>query len=424
MKKRTIINLIFASLLIGANGLFAQNDEALKKEILSDVEKMSGIYYSYTPSDEAKAVAPKGYKPFYISSYLRHGIRWNSSSGDYTNPLRVLNEAKEKDALTELGTQLLEQVRIVVEDAEDRYGDLMPMGEQEHRGIAERMYNAYPEVFKKDAQICSFSTPVPRCILSMAAFDERLKELNPKLQISRESSKRNQYFMCNTSCADRIPQSEIQPIVGEFASKILNNERFMKSIFKDPSTLRPGFGGGLMNNVFTMAGTLKGRNDINFSLYEYFTPDEMFNIWQQSNHWLYVAHGPSAQFADSTEYDARFLINHIITCADSTIANGGCAAHLRFGHDFGIVPLLAAMKIEGASERVENAEDVWKTWQNFNVSPMASNVQLIFYKKSDNDPILVKVLMNERQSTLPLENINGYFYKWQDIKALWTSNLQ
>lgn len=421
MNKKTFIASL---LLIFANGVLAQNEEALKKEIMADVDKMSGIYYSYTPSSDAMTSAPKGYKPFYISTYQRHGIRWNSSSSDYNNPQKILEEAQKKDALTNLGIQLLEQVKIVNEDARDRYGDLMPMGEREHKGVAERMYKTYPEVFKKDAHIYSYSTAVPRCILSMAAFDERLKELNPDLQISRESTKRNQYFMCNTDCADRIPQNKIQPIVGEFAGKILKSERFIKTIFKDPSVIKPGMEQMFMNNIFTMAGTLKGRDDINFSLYEYFTPEEMFNIWQQSNHWLYVAHGPSAQFADSTEHDARFLIKHIVSCADSSIVNDNCAAHLRFGHDFGIVPLLAAMKIEEASKRVEKAEDVWKNWQNFNVSPMASNVQLIFFKKSSDDPILVKVLLNERESRLPLEAINGCFYKWQDIKTLWKSNLQ
>ena len=96
--------------------------------------------------------------------------------------------------LTPKGRDLLAKVEVIAADARDRYGDLSPRGVAEHRGIAERMYKAYPEVFStgdgRECYVQSRSTLVPRCILSMAAFNERLKELNPEIRMTRESSQR------------------------------------------------------------------------------------------------------------------------------------------------------------------------------------------------------------------------------------------
>ena len=92
--------------------------------------------------------------------------------------------------LTPKGRDLLAKVEVIAADARDRYGDLSPRGVAEHRGIAERMYKAYPEVFStgdgRECYVQSRSTLVPRCILSMAAFNERLKELTRGHEVGAE----------------------------------------------------------------------------------------------------------------------------------------------------------------------------------------------------------------------------------------------
>lgn len=57
------------------------------------------------------------------------------------------------------------------------------------------MFANYPEVFTNDANLFACATTVVRCVLSMDAFAERLKELNPNMQITREAGLKHQAYL-------------------------------------------------------------------------------------------------------------------------------------------------------------------------------------------------------------------------------------
>lgn len=106
--------------------------------------------------------------------------------------MEVFEKAHQAGKLTPLGEDVRKRLAIVWADAEGRGGDLSPVGVDQQRGIAERMYQAFPEVFKGAPEMSACATLVIRCVLSMDAFCERLKEFNPQLKIERESS--NKYM--------------------------------------------------------------------------------------------------------------------------------------------------------------------------------------------------------------------------------------
>ncbi len=108
-----------------------------------------GIYHSYEYLPGPAVPAPKGYVPFYISHYGRHGSRWHTSEKIYAEPLGILRKADSAGVLTPKGRDLLAKVEVIAADARDRYGDLSPRGVAEHRGIAERMYKAYRGLFDR-----------------------------------------------------------------------------------------------------------------------------------------------------------------------------------------------------------------------------------------------------------------------------------
>lgn len=54
-------------------------------------------------------------------------------------------------------------------------------------------------------------------------------------------------------------------------------------------------------------------------------------------------------------------------------------------------------------------------WQDYRVSPMGANLQLIFYRDKKSD-ILVKFLLNESEVTLPLKNKTVPYYSWNMVK--------
>jgi len=95
---------------------------------------------------------------------------------------------------------------------------------------------------------------------------------------------------------------------------------------------------------------------------------------------------------------------------------GTPAADLRFGHDTHLIRLLALMQIEGCSNQEADMEKFHLAWQDYRVSPMGANLQIIFYRDKKND-ILVKFLLNECEVTLPLKNKTAPYYSWKEVKT-------
>ena len=72
----------------------------------------------------------------------------------------IFEKAHQAGALTALGEDVRKRMALVWEDAEGHGGDLTPLGVRQHRGIAERMFQNYPEVFKGSPAL---SAPLPWC---------------------------------------------------------------------------------------------------------------------------------------------------------------------------------------------------------------------------------------------------------------------
>ena len=74
--------------------------QTTKEEMLASPEKTAGVYYAY-PAPESTdhyTKAPKGYTPFYISHFGRHGSRYLISDSEYTNPMETLERADKAGA--------------------------------------------------------------------------------------------------------------------------------------------------------------------------------------------------------------------------------------------------------------------------------------------------------------------------------------
>ena len=56
-------------------------------------------------------------------------------------------------------------------------------------------------------------------------------------------------------------------------------------------------------------------------------------------------------------------------------------------------------------------------WADYKMIPMAGNLQLVFYRNGINDKdVLVKVLLNENEATLPLKTDVAPYYHWHDFR--------
>ena len=104
----------------------------------------------------------------------------------------------------------------------------------------------------------------------------------------------------------------------------------------------------------------------------------------------------------------------ILGGAFSFMADQFFSASLRFGHDVYVIPLVALLGIDGASARVESVDDVASAWSVEKVSPMATNIQFVFFRNPATDDVRVRVLFCERDARLPIPG--GPYYPWAELK--------
>lgn len=416
--KKTAKTLFMLLLLSIPTAIFAQ--QPTPEFFRKNPDCMGGIYYSYHYEESELTPVPKGFKPIYISHFGRHGSRWHASTSSYLYPQEVLNFAAKHGWLTPYGESLQKTVDGVYSRAHGRTGELSQQGIDEQRGIAERMYRSYPSLFKgKGIRIESRSSSVPRCILSMAAFNERLKELNPYLQINRTTNQRCQQYMIpsqgrknislDVKKVTRPEMVKAAKMVGEeIVGKIFtcDFQRIADSTFISLSQ----FTRALYDVVSTMQDT---EGDLRLD--DVFTTEQRMSIWEKVNVDRYASFGPSLQWGDATLYDATFTLEEIVRDADEFLAEGGRTAFLRFGHDVTVIAALAAMQVEGKCVRTDDFDNLKDVWTDFSISPMAANLQFIFYRNKAGD-VIVKLLHNEKECRLPIESDMAPYYRWDNLR--------
>ena len=104
MKLKTLFSSI---LLLSVISLFAKEYNPAKEAWLQENLLRAGINtcpYEFEPLYDTPA--PKGFHPFYISHYGRHGSRSDWGRKDYSKVISILSKAKEQQILTKEGYSL------------------------------------------------------------------------------------------------------------------------------------------------------------------------------------------------------------------------------------------------------------------------------------------------------------------------------
>lgn len=391
-------------------------ESLLREELYRQPEKTGSIYYAYpSPAGEYTSV-PEGYIPFYVSHYGRHGSRWLTSDDRYRQVLDVF----ENQELTPLGKDVLGRLKIVWEDAQGRSGDLTPLGERQHKDIAERLYSNYPQVFQGDAAISARSSTAGRCIMSMSAFCERLKELNPSLRLTREANQRYMDYIAYTTPEGKAFSSDTafwRKDFNAFEQTHIRPERLISSLFVNPEKI--AHPNELMMGFYWIASDMQNV-ELTLSFYDIFEKAELFDIWQTINYRMYVCNAAAPINKGIMPLCAVSLLRNIIDSADKAIRQCTPCATFRFGHDTNLIRLLALIQLEGCSNRETNPERYSLAWQDFRVSPMAANLQIIFFK-NDVGHVIVKLLHNECEVKLPIDTAIAPYYPWEAVRTYFVS---
>lgn len=403
--------------------------QSAKEEIGNNIRLTASNYLAYRGPQKELTKVPKGLKPFYISHYGRHGSRYLIGDNDYNIPLNTLSKAEKDGKLTPLGQETLEKVRTLVFRAQRRHGELTPLRHQQHRDIARRMYERFPDVFAGNVHVDAKSTVVIRCILSMENELQQLMLLNPQLQISQDAS---EYDMPYMNHGDKVlnAQKDVTRVQMEYLTYFKKNfdyKPLIERLFTDVAYVENNFDVyEFVSRLFRLASNIQStesRHDT--SLYNAFTNDELYRLWQVANAWWYLHYGPAPQNGGTQPFSQRYLLKNIIEKADSAIALPKPGATLRFGHETMVMPLTCLLGLNGHDRQIADIGQLEQQgWVNYRIFPMAANIQFVFYRKDSNDKdVLVKVLLNEDEATLPIASDMAPLYHWKDVREYYLKKI-
>ena len=408
-----------AALLLGTV-LSAQT--GYEELIRENPDRAAGVHHSYEYLPSVETPAPAGYKPFYVSHYGRHGSR-RAIGHSAEDAFNAMTAAREAGILTAEGEELYRMVNAIHEDHIGMVGELTPRGGREHRDIARRLYLRHPRVWrdKTRKQVFVQSSNVPRCLLSMAHFTASLDDQAPHLQFDFVTGDKYKNLLAHDYFnADAISDASTE-LLYSMALAETDPSRFMQvvciadtarvhAVISDPYIF--------MYQIYRFGGMTQCTETPDADIFgRFFTVDELISWYRCYNASIYNLMSNSAEFGDNILWAARDLVQDFIDRADAALQDGsGTAADLRFGHDSGILPLAGLIDLVGPGDRIHNA-DAADSWQSFQRVSMASNLQMVFFRKRGAEP-LVKIYYNEQETPVRgLEPFTGPYYRWSDLKA-------
>ena len=416
MKKLlTLLYVVALTLTAGA-----QTGNALD-QLRADMKKSYGNDYPYPHYTVQLTKAPKGYKPFYISHYARHGSRYYWNAFLYQELDSLLSTAHNKHLLTTEGEGFYTRFMAAKEELKTGVSELTQLGWEQHQRIARTMYNSFPEVFKKGGNVLAIASLSGRCVLSMSAFCQELVQCNPKIEIREQSSRFTLDGVVPTDRQNPVKHQfpKAKPRWEDHRDKYTYDDNLWQKVIPRVFISTEGLPGNMQHigsnliNLYTSLPSI-GHEGMMGNI---ITDEEMVDRWESTNlgsySWVF---GP--------QYDMIPILQDIIKKADAVIdGSSDRIADLRFGHDTCIGPLTVLMGINGADQDPEDPNEVKNIYQNWQTCK-ASNIQLVFYRgKGGADDILVKCLMNGVEASLPMPTDNFPYYKWTDFRQFYNARI-
>ena len=424
MKRKQLYYLAVSALCLILHSQYLHGQEydgqQLRQMIMQDRSRAAGLHHHYEIPVISDTKAPKGYKPFYISHYGRHGCRYQSASV-YDQAIVPLSKIKELGGLTPEGERLLEDIIRIKQENLGMDWMLTQKGGATHRGISSRMLARYPKVFsgKKRNSVVAVSSTAQRCIMSMSNFVTPINEKYPGLEVTMDTGDRFMEYIAH----DPDANEELDRMCGALRDSLFiatfDRSRAMLAFFSDTTLLA-----GQINydpdlffyRMIDRADLAQCMDSPMPDIFGYFTPEETLAFFCAYNARTYGQMGSTPEFGDWRPVNVGGpLLRDFIEKADAAVAGNGVCANLRFGHDSIIAPFELLLNINGmAGHSVLDASLYWLCFKDI---CMGSNIQFVFYENGRGG-VMVKILMNEQEVTVPgLEAVNGVYYDWPSLRA-------
>jgi len=392
---------------------------AVRAQDSSDWNKYSGLDGVYDMTPKPSTPAPKGYKAVYISHYGRHGSRYAYTPKTYNIPLELLRRGAVENNLTDRGKKLLSDMEEFLEKGQYTVGDLTPLGWEQHAWIARTMVRSFPSAFREGSRVDACSSASERSIMSMASECASFSREAPETRIYAHQGKLDiQATRPNMGVNPFKYKGPELPFPYSETSEQFFLRRFpdygdaLARIFKDTSVCLGDVSPYQLFFYYDMlvVGMNSLPEDDRLDVSGLITLDEQKILWETDNYERFREYRPYCTPCSS-------IVDDIIAKADARLAEGSTGADLRFGHDHVVMALLMIMDINEAATIPMEADDLSDWFRTYD-SPMAANIQLVFYTPKKKGDVLVKLLLNGSEAAFGgLEAFNAPYYRWEDLKA-------
>lgn len=400
----------------------------------ADLHKYGGHANMYSFEEYPAVKAPKGYKVFHISHYGRHGARYNTKADVYDGVMSVLQAGKDSLGLTAFGENVYERYVAVYPSLKSHEGDLSSLGKMQQRTLADRMMDNYPELFKGNAVIEASSSPSHRVIVSMASFCCELQKRYPKAQIDMSANYAdapvnvpvgyNPYFDMKKMTASRQSQSalNLKARIDSFTVSKVHPEAFLAKIFTNPSRVAEVFkDASAVEMMFYKMAVHMQCLDLGEDFIDIFDPEELKGIYEGINLGEYVYVGSGMYCNNIYPNLSCTLLEDILKDGQNAIDGSAPTVRLRFGHDTVLASLMPLMQLNNFDILEPDFDKVMDVWNAYDI-PMASNLQIIFYKNKEGN-VLVRMLYNEKDAKAPLPQDLFPFYRWEDFSSHYSATV-
>ena len=398
-----------------------------REELLSHLELTAGNYVNYPLPTGRLTPAPKGYEPFYISHYGRHGARYMTGDKQYRRLCKQLDSALKLGILTEYGKDVRHRVMLAAADARGRAGKLTELGAKQHKAIARRMYGNYEALLSEPLTVRAMSSTSGRVMRSMENFCAELAELNPSLDITMTATEAEQGIV-KPNKSIPVPESETDDALyrklKKFKRKMLSGEPQMAALFTDVERAKAFIDPyEFADDLYHMTSDMYCLPELKLDFTDLFGEEGMIDGFRAYNaSWcLWEGLMPGAR---QSWLRVLPLLKNVVDEADSVIAAGGRGVRLRFGHDSVVLPFSYVLGFPEAVNATDDMENLHLQFSIFRLIPMGANIQLIFFRKPKSKDILVKFLMNENETAIPLNTDCYPYYHWADVKKYYRTKLK
>lgn len=154
---------------------------------------------------------------------------------------------------------------------------------------------------------------------------------------------------------------------------------------------------------------------IDIDLSRYYTPEEMNAMWSVYNLKQYLQRTASVLSTAPADIASPLVLDLIRTTDQAVAGNSDATVRLRFGHAETLLPLFSLLRLRGAYYLTNYYDTVAQHFMNFNIVPMAANLQMVLFK-SQRVRYYVRFDLNERPIPL-LPNDDRIYLPWSEARA-------